>query len=96
MRDALRVTTRDALRATKRDACRVGSNGLMSWREHVVGASAVCESVKSWMNWHERGVAACEEVWISCRRAEHNRAPLSCQLQLRHESDEGDAVSSLG
>ena len=49
MRDALRVTTRDALRATKRDACRVGSNGLMSWREHVVGASAVCESVKSWM-----------------------------------------------
>ena len=56
MRDALRVTTRDALRATKRDACRVGSNGLTSWREHVVGASAVCESVKSWMNWREHGV----------------------------------------
>ena len=79
MRDALRVTTRDALRATKRDAC-------MSWREHVVGVSAVCEGVKSWMNWREHGVAACEEVWISCRRAEHKSCSSPAKLP---KDDEG-------
>ena len=95
MRDALRVTTRDALRATKRDACRVGSSGLMSWREHVVGASAVCESVKSWMNWREHGVAACEEVWISCRRAEHKSCSSPAKLPKDDEGHEGDEVSSF-
>ena len=85
MRDALQVTTRDALRATKRDACKVGSNGLMSWREHV----------KSWMNWREHGVAACEEVWISCRRAEHKSCSSPAKLPKDDEGHEGDEVSSF-
>ena len=82
MRDALRVTARDALRATKRDACRVGNNGLMNWREHVVGARAICESAKSWMPRYEHGVADSEEVWISCRRAEHK----SCSSSARSKA----------